>query len=375
MGVLEGGGAGHELAVVVVTHGDGVAGTQGAEALLQFGEGVDGGVVDADDDVLLGQAEVGAGTSFFHVVYVYAGGGALDVELLGELGVEGSTGDTENAALHAAVGLEVGDYLGDDGGGDGKAIAGVGAGAGVDGGVDADELSVEVHQCAPGIAWVDGGVRLEVALDAHAALGLTRALEGSALGRDDAGRDGGVESEGVADGKHPFAYLDVVGVAEDYGLEIGGVDLDEGEVGGLVAADDGGGVRGVIVEEHFELLGSVDDVVVGDYVAVGGDDDAGAGSGLLGFLLLLFLLLGLLLLGHSPAEEVEEVAEGIAVVLLAGSLVALDAYHGVDGLLGGHGEVGLEGRGTRGGAQELLVLGHGRAAQGERQCCRQADAA
>ena len=67
-------------------------------------------------------------------------------------------------------------------------------------------------------------------------------VDGAVLGGDDAGGDGLREAEGAADGEHPVADLCAVGVAElDGGQRLLGVDLDDGDVGVLVDADDRGG--------------------------------------------------------------------------------------------------------------------------------------
>ena len=66
-----------------------------------------------------------------------------------------------------------------------------------------------------------------------------RLVDGAVLGGDDAGGDGLGEAEGAADGEHPVADLGAVGVAElDGGQGLLGVDLDDGDVGVLIDADD-----------------------------------------------------------------------------------------------------------------------------------------
>ena len=85
--------------------------------------------------------------------------------------------------------------------GDGEADAHVAAGAAGDGGVDADDLAVRVDQRAAAVAGVDGGVGLDEVLV------VGDADVGAALGADDAGGDGLVEAERIADGEHPLADL------------------------------------------------------------------------------------------------------------------------------------------------------------------------
>ncbi len=60
------------------------------------------------------------------------------------------------------------------------------------------------------------------------------------------------------------------------GGQVLGVDLDDGDVALRVAADDFGGELAAVLQGDLHLVGAVHDVVVGEDVAVLGDDDAGA---------------------------------------------------------------------------------------------------
>ena len=75
------------------------------------------------------------------------------------------------------------------------------------------------------------------------------------------------------------AHLQLAAVPQRHGLEAGALDFDDGNVVILVAADDGGVVLLAVVERHLDVLAAVNDVVVGDDVAVAGEDEAGAGGG------------------------------------------------------------------------------------------------
>ena len=86
------------------------------------------------------------------------------------------------------------------------------------------------------------------------------------------------------------------------------VDLDDGEVGELVGADDLGVHHAAVVEGDLDLYRAFDDVVVGDDVAVRRDDDAGADAVLERLLLLLALKTPALPL--ALAITLAEVAEG-----------------------------------------------------------------
>ena len=91
-----------------------------------------------------------------------------------------------------------------------------------------------------------------------------------ALGADDAGGHRVLEAERVADRHHPLADAQRVGVAERDGGQVLGValDLDQREVGLRVAADDLGLVLLAVRQLHDDLVGVLDDVVVGEDEAV-----------------------------------------------------------------------------------------------------------
>src|SRR4051812_47773139 len=147
--------------------------------------------VEADHDV----AGLDAG-GFCRTLVVDAGdqraARRLDVEALGDLFGDLLDSHAKPAAAQFAELLQ----LLDDGGnrlrGHGKAEADRAAGRRDDQRVDADDLAFEVEQRAAGIAAIDRGVGLDVAV--------IRTLADVAVARrDDAGRDRAAEAEGVAD--------------------------------------------------------------------------------------------------------------------------------------------------------------------------------
>ena len=98
-----------------------------------------------------------------------------------------------------------------------------------------------------------------------------------------------------------------------------GVDLDDGEVGQLVGADELGSEDAAVIEGDAHLDGAVDDVVVGDDVAIGRDDDAAADA-----VLDLRLRGGL----HAPRARAEELREArgqtcpaCLILIVRGSIV------------------------------------------------------
>src|SRR4029079_4374396 len=136
--------------------------------------------------------------------------------------------------------------------------------------VDADDVAIEVEQRTAGIAAVDGGVGLDIAV-------IRPRGDVAVLGRDDTGRHRAAEAERIADRDHPVAEAQLVGVAELYGDQrLRRLDLQHGEVGLLVDANQVGLDLGAVVEDDVDLVGVRDDVVVGDDDASGVDDEAGA---------------------------------------------------------------------------------------------------
>jgi len=135
-------------------------------------------------------------------------------------------------------------------------------------GVDADDFAGKVDECAAAVAGIDGGIGLDevlIALDAQV-LAANRA--------DDAGGDGLGKPERRADGDDPFADLELRGVSEAGAGKVGGADVDDGEVGECVLADEGSLKLAIVREGDGDLLGALDHVGIGDDVAVGTDDDA-----------------------------------------------------------------------------------------------------
>ena len=102
-------------------------------------------------------------------------------------------GDAEVSAVDAALlDQQAGDPAGGvDGDGEANAL-----GAADDGGVDADDTAVRIDERSAGVAGVERGVGLDHVFDRATALAAQRPTEGG----DDAGGDGRLEAERVADG-------------------------------------------------------------------------------------------------------------------------------------------------------------------------------
>ena len=291
--------------------------------------------VDGDDDVAGLDAGLGRAAAGSDDADDNAAGEAVDTAYRG--GLSGLELDADGAANHLMFRPD--EHVvdrGDDVGGHGETDALGAHGLGVDGGVHADDFACHVDQRTAGVAGVDGGVGLDEALELTVGDAVGAGLvDGAVLGGDDAGGDGLREGEGAADGENPVADLGAVGVAEFNGREgLFGVDLDDGDVGVFIDADDGGGtawiggIVGVAGKLDVDLVGFVDDVIVGDDVAVGVDDEAGAESAALAAVATVVVTLAAALTAEEAVEEVLHVAGGLGLVVVVSTTVALRLMRG-----------------------------------------------
>ena len=137
--------------------------------------------------------------------------------------------------------------------------------------VDADHVAFDVEARAAGIALVDRRVDLnEVVIRTGADI--------AAAGGHDAGGHGAAESERIADREHPIADARRA-VGKLHEREVLAVDLDQGKVGARIGADDLRRIGLAVVGRDLHVLGILHDVIVGDGIAVGGDEEAGALAG------------------------------------------------------------------------------------------------
>jgi hypothetical protein len=144
-------------------------------------------------------------------------------------------------------------------------------GARQDRGVDADELAAQIHERAAGIAGIDRRVGLDEVLVAF------RVDAGAAERADDAGGHRVAEPNGlpIATTKSPTSALSRSAIGQVD--EVRGLHLDDGDVRARVCADDLCLERAVVEQLHGDFGGVLDDVCVGDDVAVLRiDDHAGA---------------------------------------------------------------------------------------------------
>ena len=143
------------------------------------------------------------------------------------------------------------------------------AGLGEDRRVDAGEVAVGIDQCAAGVARVDRRVGLDEVFV------VVQAQLVAAGGADDAHGHGLADTERVADGQRNVADTDVVRAADSDRRQVFQVDLEDGEVGFRVAADDAGEGFTTVLQRHDDLIGAAGNVVVGEDVAFRAHDHAG----------------------------------------------------------------------------------------------------
>ena len=229
------------------------------------------------------------------------------------------------STLHGAVFLQVVNDLCHDGCRNGKTISGVGAGFREQHGIDADELAFGVDKSATRVAFVDGGIGLNETLNAIG-------TECAGFGADDAGCHRVVESERITHGDDPFSHLEIVGVANWQSREILAIDLDQGKVGGWICADDAGVELSVVFESNGQFVSTIDDMVVGDDISVGADDDSRSGSLLLGSSDLTLLYAAITATGITEESEgIKEIGERITLYLHGLCLGVLYVFNIDDG--------------------------------------------
>src|SRR6185369_1837619 len=81
-------------------------------------------------------------------------------------------------------------------------------------------------------------------------------------------------AEWAAKGKYGLARMELRGVAPGHCGQVVRIDLDDGEVGQFVGADDLSREYAAIMQSDLDLRGAVDDVIVSNDIAIGGDDDS-----------------------------------------------------------------------------------------------------
>ena len=138
--------------------------------------------------------------------------------------------------------------------------------------VDTNHLSLRVQQRPAGIAAVDGGVGLDGFVQQTALLVFERTLQRA----DDAGGQGALEAEGVADGQHFLADLQAAGIPqwERGQASRARINSQHRQVGQRVEPHNFCFKAAAVGQCHLDLAGVRHHVVVGDDVAALVDQEA-----------------------------------------------------------------------------------------------------
>ena len=95
---------------------------------------------------------------------------------------------------------------------------------------------------------------------------------------DDAARHREAEAIRIAKGEYGLSRAKLGGVAPRYGREVGAFDLDDGQVRQRIGTDNLRRQDATIVQRNAYLGRALNNVVVGDNVAIRRDDDASANA-------------------------------------------------------------------------------------------------
>jgi hypothetical protein len=191
----------------------------------------------------------------------------LEAQHIGDLGGYRLNLHAEPAAAHGAFVSELRDHRAYRCGRDRESYADRAAGRREDHHVDADHLAVEVERRTAGIAFVDGCIDLQKAVGCNGA-------DVALAGGDDAGGHRAAEPEWIADGQHPIPRARHFVRKLHEGEVIAAVDLKQGEVADRIAADHLGGIGLLIVGLDLCRFASLDHVIIGDGVAIRGNEEA-----------------------------------------------------------------------------------------------------
>ncbi len=149
----------------------------------------------------------------------------------------------------------------------------IGVGLAQNRGIDADHFPVHVDQRPAGVAGVDRGISLNKSLE------LAAGHDVAPFGRNDSRRHGLRQAERTANGQNPVAHLHAVGIAHLRRRQRAvNVDLDHGQIGFLIGADDLGVMLHawrIILKPHANAVRLFDHVPVGHDISLGIDDYAG----------------------------------------------------------------------------------------------------
>ena len=180
-------------------------------------------------------------------------GGALQPARQAGIERRGLAGQAEASALHPSVTHQPrGDVDGRvDTDGEAEALS-----ASDHGGVDANHPAGAVDKWAAGVAGIERSIGLDHALDQPAVRRPQRPPERA----DDAGRDGGLKAERIADGHDKLTHPQPVGRTEGRVRKARAGQAQHSQIGGGIVADHGGGEPSSVGEAGRNLLRAGNDV-------------------------------------------------------------------------------------------------------------------
>ncbi|MNH24443.1 hypothetical protein D3C79_843730 [compost metagenome] len=153
-----------------------------------------------------------------------------------------------------------------------------------------------------------------------------------------------VEAERRTDGQHPLAHLELLGITQLHDRQVLAFDLEQGHVGARVGADQLGLQLAAVRQADDDLVGIGYHVVVGQHVAIAGNDEARTQR--LGLALAVATRRARLLRHVALEELAEHRRQAFQVRHLPGGdtavrqfLLGTDVDHGRRGLLDQGGEV------------------------------------
>mmetsp|Transcript_31260 Transcript_31260/g.67148 ORF Transcript_31260/g.67148 Transcript_31260/m.67148 type:complete len:329 (+) Transcript_31260:350-1336(+) len=234
--------------------------------LVYLVRGADGLVADKEQHVIGPHPSEMRGRAWEHLPRherVRLGGAGLALEGAREgahLGVEAEVG-----AAHVAAGEQLGHHPLRCVGGhrEGEVLR-----ARDDGGVDAKDGAEGVHQRPARVTWV----KSNVCLDDSFYEALVLRAQRSANGGDDTGRDGGLETERIANGHHQLPHHQLLRVTERGIWQPRPFELHECEISGHIATDRSASQHLPVCERRRHRVRLADHVRIRENVPIGRDD-------------------------------------------------------------------------------------------------------
>src|SRR5262249_2370752 len=134
--------------------------------------------------------------------------------------------------------------------------------------IDADETTLRIHKRATRVTRIDCSVCLDevFVIKTHSAA--------TASSADDTARYCLANPQSISDSKHDIPDFNRVTVGHGDGRQVLGIDLDYSNVALGITANDFSGEFASVLQSDFYFLSTVHDVVIGQDVAIFGNDNS-----------------------------------------------------------------------------------------------------